>query len=136
MTVIVIGGGIGGLSAAIALRRAGVETHVYERVPELADVGAGLSIWRNALVALDAMDLGDAVRHLGAPYHDAGLRRWDGRVLVSTSLEALTRAYGEVAVVVHRAALQTVLTDALGRDRLSLGRACACSEDGTRRFAS
>ena len=45
---IVVGGGIGGLSAAIALRRAGIQAEVWERAPEMREVGAGIGLWPNA----------------------------------------------------------------------------------------
>ena len=53
MKAIVIGSGIGGLTAAIALHKAGIEAHAYERAPALREVGAGISLWANALHALD-----------------------------------------------------------------------------------
>ena len=49
---LIIGGGIGGLAAAIALRRAGIQAAVYERVDEMRPVGAGLALWANAVRAL------------------------------------------------------------------------------------
>ena len=55
--MLVIGGGIGGLATAVALRRAGWDVEVFERAPELGEVGAGLSLWRNALAALDRIGL-------------------------------------------------------------------------------
>jgi 2-polyprenyl-6-methoxyphenol hydroxylase-like FAD-dependent oxidoreductase len=50
---IVIGGGIGGLTAAIALHKAGIEAHAYECAQELREIGAGISLWANAIHALD-----------------------------------------------------------------------------------
>src|SRR5690242_14290600 len=49
MQAIIVGGGIGGLTAAIALEKVGIEAHVYERAPELREVGAGISLWANAI---------------------------------------------------------------------------------------
>lgn len=62
MRVIVVGGGIAGLSAAIALRKVGIDVTVYERAPARGDVGAGIGLWTNALRALDVLGAGDAVR--------------------------------------------------------------------------
>lgn len=56
---IIVGGGIGGLAAAIGLRRAGCDVAVYERAPELDEVGAGLTLWANAIRALDKLGLAD-----------------------------------------------------------------------------
>src|SRR5215469_9124314 len=65
MRVVIIGAGIGGLAAAVALRRIGVEALVIERAPSIREVGAGLSIWSNAVNAL--RELGQVSRIAGAP---------------------------------------------------------------------
>lgn len=59
---IIIGGGIGGLCAGIALQRAGGRVAVYEAAPAPREVGAGLTLWPNALRALDQLGLGVATR--------------------------------------------------------------------------
>src|SRR5207249_1810892 len=65
--VIVIGSGIAGLSAAVALRRVGLDVAVYERAPELREVGAGISLWANALRTLSHLGAGDVVRAAAQP---------------------------------------------------------------------
>jgi 2-polyprenyl-6-methoxyphenol hydroxylase-like FAD-dependent oxidoreductase len=90
--VIVIGAGIGGLSAAIALTRAGIDVEVYERVPDLAPVGAGISLWKNALVALERLGVYEAVRALGVPGANAGLRTWKGDVLARAAYRGIASA--------------------------------------------
>ena len=73
MKAIVIGGGIGGLTAAIALCRAGIEAHAYERASTFREVGAGISLWANAIHALDELGLANAIRpHVLSELH-AGL---------------------------------------------------------------
>jgi FAD binding domain len=62
MRAIIIGGGIGGLAAAVALRQVGIEAVVYERATELREVGAGLILWPNALRVLEVLGLAEAVR--------------------------------------------------------------------------
>jgi 2-polyprenyl-6-methoxyphenol hydroxylase-like FAD-dependent oxidoreductase len=69
MNALIIGGGIGGLAAAIALRRVGYETEVFERAPELAEVGSGLSLWSNALAALDRLGVLGHLRALARISH-------------------------------------------------------------------
>ena len=49
------GGGIGGLAAAVALRRVGIKAAVFEKAPQITEVGAGLSLWSNAMVALQRL---------------------------------------------------------------------------------
>lgn len=65
MRAIVVGGGIGGLSAAIALRWVGVEATVFERAIELREISAGISLWANAMKALRKLGLYDAVGRWG-----------------------------------------------------------------------
>ncbi len=76
-SAVVVGGGIGGLATAIALCSRGWRVRVFERAPELTEVGAGISLWSNALRALDliAGGLGEQVRALG----DAEVTRRYGR---------------------------------------------------------
>ena len=78
MKAIVIGAGIGGLSAAIALRKAGIETVVFERTRELKEIGAGLSLMSNATKALNGLGLTDALRGIGVPIGVAEIRTWRG----------------------------------------------------------
>lgn len=113
MKVVVIGAGIGGLAAAAGLRRAGADVVVLERAAELRAVGAGLSLWRNGLTALDALGLGDAVRaRTSVSPLQAGQRTPDGRWLAR-----LPAAAAADLRVVHRADLQEVLADAAGEVR-------------------
>src|SRR5690242_2921228 len=60
-TAIIIGGGIGGLSAAIALQRVGWEPHVFERADQLREVGAGLTMWCNGVKTARRLGIEDAV---------------------------------------------------------------------------
>ncbi|TDD00281.1 FAD-binding protein [Nonomuraea deserti] len=118
---VVIGGGVGGLTAGVALRRKGWDVTVLERAPHLAPVGSGLAIAPNALKALDALDLGDRIRELGRFEGQAGIRRPDGRRLVHTTEDDALARYGDSMVVMSRAALMDVLADALGGAHLRPG---------------
>lgn len=82
---VVIGGGIGGLTAAISLRRAGVEAAVFESAPELREVGAGIALWANAAKALRKLGLYEAVRDRAAEIcsvRDAGFRLMPAGVMM------------------------------------------------------
>jgi 2-polyprenyl-6-methoxyphenol hydroxylase-like FAD-dependent oxidoreductase len=110
--VVVIGAGIAGLATAVALQRRGHTVTVLEQRADTSP-GAGISIWPNALAALDTMDLGDAVRDAGGRV-TAGAVRWrDGTWLRRPAGERMVTALGEPLVVVRRAALRDVLTAAL-----------------------
>ncbi len=61
MRIVIIGGGIGGLAAALALRREGFEPAVYERAPKLLEVGAAIALWPNAFRVLERLGLGETI---------------------------------------------------------------------------
>lgn len=123
MRFIVVGGGIGGLTAAIALRRAGVDVDVYEQAPELREVGAGIGLASNALRALRVLGLADELESESVAGVQGGIRRPDGEVLVSIAADELSRKMGRVAVV-HRAALLALLRRHVEESRIHLGRRC------------
>lgn len=119
---IIIGGGIGGLCAGIALRRAGWGAAVYEATPALGEIGAGLTLWPNALRALDALGLGERVRQLGTvDIEGGGINDARGRPLAAASMRAIGARFGATALVVHRAELQALLADTLGREHVHYG---------------
>lgn len=107
---VIVGGGIGGLAAAIALERSGWSVEVLER-SAFEEVGAGISLWPNALRALDALGLGEQVRRRSALEGDGGIRRSSGEWLLRTDAEELARRFGAM-VVIHRAELLEILRDA------------------------
>lgn len=137
MKAIVVGAGIGGLSAAIALRRAGVEMAVFERARELKEIGAGLSLMPNATRALNGLGLADALRRIGEPIGVAEIRTWRGEVLSSIPAWRLGEKVGAGPAAVHRADLQGALLRELGEEPVRLGAACTSFEQeggGVRAF--
>ncbi|MGW0178823.1 FAD-dependent monooxygenase [Nocardia sp. NPDC003345] len=112
MKVLIVGGGIGGLAAAVACHQRGMRVEVLERAPEITEIGAGLSIQPNGLRALDALGLGDAVRAAGRAGPLRGIRGSDGTWLIRNDTAELERQFGPWAIV-HRAALVEILRDAL-----------------------
>jgi 2-polyprenyl-6-methoxyphenol hydroxylase-like FAD-dependent oxidoreductase len=109
---VVVGGGIGGLASAVALRRAGWEVRVLERSAELGEVGAGITLWPNALRALDLLGVGDRVRGQGVIEAGAGFRDQAGSWLLRTDTRAIEERYGP-SILIRRAALLAILADAL-----------------------
>ncbi|MBO3749469.1 FAD-dependent monooxygenase [Streptosporangiaceae bacterium NEAU-GS5] len=118
---VIVGAGIGGLTAAAALAGQGWSVEVLERAPSIEPVGSGLAMAPNALRALDTIGLGDAVRELSALQGDAGLRRADGGWLSHTSAEAATARYGDPIVLLLRSALVGLLAGRLPEGALRLG---------------
>ncbi len=113
MRVIVVGGGIAGLSAAIALRRTGYEAVVLERAPRVDPVGAGITLFANAMRALERLGVGEAVAARGAAASRSAILTSDGRELTRVPSDLL-----EGTIALHRADLQAELAAASGVLRL------------------
>ncbi|RKS76504.1 salicylate hydroxylase [Actinomadura pelletieri DSM 43383] len=111
----IVGGGIGGLAAAIALRDLGHEITVFEQAPEFGQVGADINLTPNAVRALDGLGVGDAVRETAArPTHRIS-RTWDtgeetSRLEMGDTAE---RKYGAPQLTIHRADLLSALEQTL-----------------------
>jgi 2-polyprenyl-6-methoxyphenol hydroxylase-like FAD-dependent oxidoreductase len=127
MRAIVVGAGIGGLAAAIALERAGVEPIVIERAPELREAGFGLVVSANAVAALRSLGLRDGVAARGTRVRRAEVRNPGGDLLTRIDYEALGwETYG-----ILRAELQLAMLEAVPVERLRLATMCiGASEDG------
>ena len=107
--ILVAGGGIGGLTAAIALRRAGFEVVVFERAAALDAVGAGLLLAANAVKALGKLGLSDALREIGVPAAVGSILSRRGEVLLELNVADLRKRVGADTSAVHRADLQEML---------------------------
>lgn len=130
--MLVVGAGITGLATAVALQRRGFEVSVVEARANVSS-GTGISIWPNALAALDEIGLGDAVRAAGGRV-TAGAVRWhDGTWLRRPAADRMVRALGEPLVVIRRAALTGILTAALHPGTVEYGVAVQTIDaDGAR----
>ncbi|MEU1432056.1 FAD-dependent monooxygenase [Nocardia sp. NPDC005746] len=113
----IVGGGIGGLAAAIALRAAGWEVVVYECAPQFTEVGAGIVLAANALNALDLLGVGEAVRAGTLPDRRGFARNDRGRVLVDARISDFTGG----VVALHRADLIAILAAAVPADCVRTG---------------
>jgi 2-polyprenyl-6-methoxyphenol hydroxylase-like FAD-dependent oxidoreductase len=132
--ILVIGAGIAGLATTVALQRRGHDVTVIEERTDTSS-GAGISIWPNALAALDEIGLGDAVREAGGRVTAGALRWRDGTWLRHPAHERLVKALGEPLVVIRRSALTTVLADAVAEGTLHHGlstRELVSTADGVR----
>jgi 2-polyprenyl-6-methoxyphenol hydroxylase-like FAD-dependent oxidoreductase len=122
MRAIIIGAGIGGATAAIALVKAGLDVTVYERAPEPREVGAGISIWSNAIAALRRIAAAEAVLAAGEQMMVGELRTDRGAVLSRADMAALDRPLGEHGVLIHRADLLAALLGRLPEGAVRFGR--------------
>src|SRR6516164_5112922 len=141
--VAIIGGGIGGLTAANALSRSGIETAVYEAAAELKEIGAGVALHANAMRVLRAIGVEDGVREAAGRSQWQVMRNWKtGRVIGKTSRQRAAASFGIEGATVHRADLLDVLAGALPAGMVTLGKRCeqvrtdggtavACFADGS-----
>ncbi|MFH8370110.1 FAD-dependent monooxygenase [Streptomyces sp. NPDC018031] len=127
---VVIGAGIGGLTAAAALHHQGWTVTVLERAAALAPVGAGIALAPNALRALDTIGLGDDIRALSAWQGDGGVRAPGGRWLSRTDSRAAARRFGGPLVLLHRATLIDLLLSRLPAGTLRTGSPATPAEAG------
>jgi 2-polyprenyl-6-methoxyphenol hydroxylase-like FAD-dependent oxidoreductase len=122
---IVIGGGIGGMALAAALERVGISCDVYEQAKELREVGAGLALWSNALIALERLDAATRVMTLGSKVERFEIRTPNGRVRAVTPLARAAKRFGVPgSVCLHRADLLSELARRVASDRVQLDARC------------
>jgi salicylate hydroxylase len=123
ISVAIVGGGIGGLAAALSLLRAGIDAHVYEQARTLGEVGAGIQISPNASRILHRLGLADQLALTGVKPVALHQRRWDdGRTLLRAPLgELVEGTFGAPYYHLHRADLLEALMSALPSQNLHLG---------------
>jgi 2-polyprenyl-6-methoxyphenol hydroxylase-like FAD-dependent oxidoreductase len=118
---LIVGAGVGGLAAALALRAAGYEVRVFEQAPDPRELGFALLLAPNALWALRELGLADRVRSAGFVLVSGEMRRPGGTVLRHFDAAKVAVALGEDSVCVLRQVLHGELLRALGPEVLSLG---------------
>jgi salicylate hydroxylase len=127
--VAIVGGGIGGLAAALALTRRGIDVEVYEQAPELHELGAGVQISANGTRVLHALGLKDALDKVQVLPSGKTIRLWNtgqSWKLFDLGMESVER-YGSPYITIHRGDLHGVIARALLEDKpdaVKLGRKC------------
>ncbi|MFF7025571.1 FAD-dependent monooxygenase [Streptomyces klenkii] len=120
-TAVVVGGGIGGLAAAIGLRRIGWDVTVVERTSMLGDAGAGISLAANGLRALDELGVGEAVRDASRGQYSGGTRTPRGGWLARMDGTVLEKAVGTPIMGIPRSTLHRLLRGSLPTESLLIG---------------
>ncbi|MEL5953857.1 FAD-dependent monooxygenase [Streptomyces sp. CLV115] len=128
---VVVGSGIGGLTAAVALHGCGWRVTVLERAASLEPVGAGISLAPNSQRALDVVGLGDEIRALAAWQGEGGMRTPGGRWLSRTDSTAATERFGGSIVLLHRATLVGLLLARLPDGTVRTSTAAQLLDPGT-----
>ena len=125
--IAVIGGGLGGMTAALALHQAGFVVEVYEQAPELTEVGGGINMGPNAARILYRLGLGEALDREAVRPASTHQRRWqDGRTLQRAPLNPLCEElFGAPHLTVHRADLLSIIASGFPPERIHLGHRLA-----------
>ena len=128
LRAVVVGGGLGGMAAAVALTQAGMDVQVYEQARQLTEVGAGVSLAPNGLRLLERLGVGEGIGRLGARYASAQLLLSDGRPVPHEPYEFALPGRN---VGIHRADLLALLAGQLPPGTVRTGHRCAgFSQDG------
>jgi 2-polyprenyl-6-methoxyphenol hydroxylase-like FAD-dependent oxidoreductase len=122
--VVIAGAGIGGLCTAIALQRNGFKVTVYEQAEKITEVGAGLTIWENAMRVLRTLGLADQVIRAGSILEHFQLKTDRGETLYTIRPGGLKPGFNELSIAIHRADLHEILIDALTPGSLKLNKTC------------
>jgi FAD-dependent urate hydroxylase len=130
LKAVIIGSGIGGLAAGIALSQAGYQVEIYDRVGELRPAGAGISLWSNGVKVLNRLGLGDQIAKFGGQMDQMQYRYYTGELLNHIDLYPLIETVGQRPYPVARRDLQRFLLEAFpGEIRLN-SRCVGVEQDG------
>jgi 2-polyprenyl-6-methoxyphenol hydroxylase-like FAD-dependent oxidoreductase len=115
--IAIIGGGIGGLTAALALRQSGFQAEVFEQAPILLDVGAAIAMWPNAMRVLEHLRVGEKILEYGGVVAELCWMDQNGFLINRVSISDNKTP----AVALHRSDLQRTLRSALPPSSIHLG---------------
>jgi FAD-dependent urate hydroxylase len=124
LKAVIVGAGIGGLTAGIALKQAGYEVEIFDRVEELRPAGAGISLWSNGIKVLNWLGLGEKIAAIGGEMNAMEYRSYKDEPLSHIDLRPLFARVGQRPYPVARTDLQAMLLEAVGEEHVHLGRPC------------
>jgi salicylate hydroxylase len=131
--IVIVGGGIGGLAAALALEARGAEVIVAEQSPVHSEIGAGLNLTPNAVKAFRALGLDQAIEDIGWASEFQLIRSWrSGRYISRIRRSDFRQKFGAPNLTVHRADLLELLRNALKTTEIRLGKRCTGVDAGER----
>jgi 2-polyprenyl-6-methoxyphenol hydroxylase-like FAD-dependent oxidoreductase len=120
MKITIIGGGIAGITTALALNKVGFDCEIFERAKQLNEVGAGIWMQPNAIKVLDWLGIGGLVREKGTLLDQVDITNSQLIPFKKTKQEVVQDEQGNKIVAIHRATLQKILFEALPKDGLNL----------------
>lgn len=124
MEIAIIGGGIGGLCAAVTLQKQGFSVNVYETALTFQPVGAGIGIGSNAMQALMDIGVGEKVFVNGNVLHTQVFLNDKGRILNSIDFSVFKERFGQENITIHRADLHRTFLDALNPNTIHYNKRC------------
>jgi 2-polyprenyl-6-methoxyphenol hydroxylase-like FAD-dependent oxidoreductase len=142
MKINIIGGGIGGLTTAIALQQKGFSVKIYEAAPVIREVGAGLWVAANAINIFERLGIADEIKKAGNQLESSMLADHNGKPMSKVDFKKIINSYGNGTTTIHRAKLQSILMSHVEKGSIEIGKKLkkientegvvkVCFEDGT-----
>ena len=122
MKYTIIGAGIGGLTTALAFEKKGIEYQIFEKAPELNEVGAGIWLAPNALQVLERLDILEEVKLNGNSIDRITIGKQDLSPLSDSLQDTIKEKFGFTTVAIHRAKLQKLLFDKIPKEKMFLNK--------------
>lgn len=122
MKIAIIGAGIGGLTTALALKKAGISFKVYESADELKPVGAGIILAMNAMQVYSHLGLADKIAENGNRISAINLTKPNFDKLSSNDLNFFEKQFNVSTIAIHRADLHKILVEEVGQEHIVLGK--------------
>lgn len=122
--VLIVGGGIGGAAATLALQKIGVAAEMFERAAELREVGAGIALWTAPFRALEQLGIGEKIRQCATPLRCGEFGFASGKVFQKMKLETVLGAHFNDNFIVHRADLHSAILSGIDKNTIHTDYEC------------
>ncbi len=124
VNIAIVGGGIGGLCAAVTLQKQGHEVHVFESAPVFHPIGAGIGIGSNAMQALMEIGVGEEIFRNGYILNTQVFQDMHGKVLNTIDFSVLKKMFGQENITIHRANLHRTFLENLKPNTIEYNKRC------------
>lgn len=130
MKIAIIGGGIGGLTTALALQKNNLDVTIYESAPEIKPVGAGIIMANNAMQVFDKLGIRHKIEKAGHKISTIKITNPQLKILSDVQLNAFESKYGVCNIAIHRGDLQMILAEEIGFGNIKLSKRLSKIEQG------